>query len=113
MHQFLDVQAALDGLYSFDDVYIVDEAYLVAFFIGEPWYAPGVKVLSERLVLRLAVSGSPSFSVVPAFLEARAREAGCRLALVGTALAASDTALASLYSRHGWKAETLTLTKEP
>jgi hypothetical protein len=114
MYQFLDVDAAMAALYDMDHVYILEEQYLVAYAIIEPWYAKaGTSVLAEQLVLRLAVSGAADFSVVPAFLERKAREAGCTLAVVGTALAKADAALASLYTRHGFKAETTTLTKEP
>jgi len=114
MYNLMDVDTAVEAIYNFDHAYIVADTYLVVYDISAPWFAkPQDTVLGELLVLRLAASGDTGFSVVPAFLEARAREAGCRLAVVGTALAKADAALASLYQRHGFKAEAITLVKEP
>jgi hypothetical protein len=108
----LNVQRAVRHIYQFDNAYIVDNAYLVIYDIDTPWYTDeDCLVLSELLVLRLAVSGD--FSVVPAFLERKGREAGCQLVVAGTALAKTDKVLASLYHNHGWSTETHTITKEP
>jgi hypothetical protein len=111
MFQYLDVTSAMQWLFGCDHAYIVNDAYLVVYDIGEPEYmTPGTKVLAERLVLKLAVSGD--FRVVPAFLQRKAREAGCKLVIAGTALAKSDAALASLYQRSGFNTECITITKE-
>lgn len=113
MYDLLDIDAAMASIYEFDDAYIVADSYLVIYALVQPWFAAeGVSLLTELLVVRVAVSGA-DFTVVPAFLEGAAREAGCKLAVVGTALAKADNALASLYIRSGFKAETITLTKEP
>lgn len=112
MYQYLDPLAATRALYDLDTAFIVEEAYLVAYDVGTPWYAKeGAVMLHERIVVRLAVSGD--FSVVPAFLADKAREAGAVLALAGTALAKADNALASLYHRAGFSTQALTLAKEP
>jgi len=102
---------AVEGLYELGDVYIIDEAYLVAYAVGCPWYSK-VQVLSELLILNLRPANSLPFSVVTDFLEYKAREAGVPVMAVGTALAANDAALASLYTRNGYTAEAITLTKE-
>lgn len=99
---------ALRSIYEFHHAYIVADAYLVVFEIGTPWHST-TTFLHELLVLRLAPG---DFSRVPAFLEAQAREAGCDYVLAGTALAKSDRALASLYARHGFQPEGVSLTKE-
>lgn len=112
MYQYMDAKVATSALYDMDNVFIVDEAYLVAYDLGTPWYVPdGTIMLDEKLVLRLAASGD--FAVVPSFLERKAREAGAVLAIAGTALAKADNALASLYHRAGYRTEALTLVKEP
>lgn len=112
MYRYLDLDAAMAGIYDFDDAYIVADSYLVIYVIIQPWWAEqGVHMLAEQLVLSLSV-GRADFAVVPEFLEAQAREAGCMLAGVGTALARSDTALASLYLRHGFQPCATTLAKD-
>lgn len=111
MYAYMDVPTAMNWLYSLEHVYIVDDAYLVAYELGTPEYIrEGVTFLNERLVIRLAVSGD--FTVVPAFLERKAREAGAKLACAGTALAKADGALASLYHRAGFSTQALTLVKD-
>lgn len=111
IYRYMDPKVATRALYDMDNVYIVDEAYLVAYELETPWYCPeGTIMLHERLVLRLAVSGD--FTVIPAFLERKAAEAGAVLAVAGTALAKSDEALASLYHRAGFSTQALTLVKE-
>jgi hypothetical protein len=112
MYQYMDAETAIKALYAMDHVYIVDEAYLVAYELSTPWYVPSDYImLEEMLVLRLAASGD--FSVIPAFLSRKATEAGAVLAVAGTALAKSDEALASLYHRAGFSTQALTLVKEP
>jgi hypothetical protein len=109
IHTILDLDTAMFGIYSFEHAYIVQDAYLVMFVLGVPWYSTDL-VLSEQLVL--ALRPSKDFSVVPRFLEQAGREAGARLAEAGTALAKSDRALASLYERSGFTVEAFALTKE-
>ena len=111
MYQYMDADKATKHLYTLDHVFIVDEAYLVAYDFATPWYVRDTDIfLEELLVARLAVSGD--FTVVPAFLERKAREAGAVLAVAGTALAKADNALASLYHRAGFSTQALTLVKE-
>ncbi len=111
VHGYLDVQSAMDWLAEHDNVYIINESYLVAYDIGTPWYAAeDVSFLQECLVLAIAISGD--FTAIPVFLERKAREAGAVLVLAGTALANSDNALASLYHPAGYVQQSLTLVKE-
>lgn len=111
MYNYMDAEVATRALYDMEHVYIVGEAYLVAYELGTPWYCPeGVTMLNEKLVARLAVSGD--FTDIPAFLERKGREAGAAIVIAGTALAKSDDALASLYHRAGYRTEALTLVKE-
>lgn len=109
IHHGLDIEEALVGIFSADHAYIVGN-YLVVYEIGQPWYSSKT-FLHEMLVLNLSPTRA-DFSVVPEFLEQRGREAGVSAVIVGTALARHDKALASLYSRHGFNTEALTLTKE-
>lgn len=112
MYQYMDAKVAINALYDMDHVYIVDDAYLVAYELSTPWYCPAdIIMLEELLVLRLVASGD--FTVIPAFLSRKAVEAGAVLASAGTALAKSDKALASFYHRAGYRTEALTLVKEP
>lgn len=112
IYEYMDADTALKHLYTMEHVYIVDEAYLIAYDLCTPWYVPEDLIfLEEVLVMRLAVSGD--FTVVPSFIERKAREAGAVLAVAGTALATSDDALASLYHRAGFSTQALTLIKEP
>lgn len=110
-YKFIDVKAVMDFLYQHEHCYIVGEAYLVVYDVATPWFAKdGVIFLNEIIVLRL-VRGN-EFSIVPAFLERKAREAGAVLTGVGTALARFDAALAQIYQQYGYKPETIVLTKE-
>lgn len=110
--QYFDPTTVTRALYDMGTAFIVEEAYLVAYTLGTPWYSKdGIIMLHEELVVRLAAGGD--FSVVPAFLADKAREAGAVLAIAGTALAKADNALASLYHRAGFSTQALTLVKEP
>lgn len=109
---FIDIDQMLLELYAMDTAYIVSDTYLVAYGVQSPWYAKDdILILFEILVLR--IGSDADFKVVPAFLEARAQEAGCVLVTAGTALTVTDTALASLYQRSGFNVEALSLIKEP
>ncbi len=111
-HAYLDIAAFMAGIYNFTNAYIVADSYLVCYEVIQPWWTKdGDWLLAEQLVLRLSVSGA-DFRVVPEFLTAQAREAGCVLAAVGTALALSDKPLASLYSRHGFQPSAASLAKD-
>lgn len=109
IHQRLDVATAMRSLYDFEHAYIVADSFLVVFDVSQPWYSKDV-FLHELLVLRLM--GSADFQVVTDFLEASAREAGASMVAAGTALARSDRALASLYSKQGYVEAALALVKE-
>lgn len=108
IHSILDVDEAMEALYTFDS-FIVEDSFLVVYDVGNPWYSTDL-ILNELLVLRL--NDKADFSVVPAFLEQQALEAGCRIIAAGTALARHDRSLEYLYSSHGFKTEAFTLTKE-
>lgn len=109
VYAILDVPTTLRSLYAFDHAYIVEDSFLVVYDVGAPWYSQDA-ILSELLVLRL-LPGS-SFTAVADFLTNAAREAGAKLAAVGTALAKSDAALASLYSKNGFTEAARSLVKE-
>lgn len=108
IHKILSADIAFDNLVNMENVWIVEESYLVVFDIGIPFYSDAL-VLQELLVLRLS---SGDFSCVTAFMEQQAREAGCAMVVAGTALTHCDKALASLYHRYGFKTEALTIVKE-
>ncbi len=107
----LDAEAVLGNIFYPPDgmgAFIVDDAYLVVFEIGTPWYAhPDTYLVYEKLVLRIRKGGE--FKNVPAFLGAVQREAGARRVVAGTALAPVDAPLASLYQKHGFNPETTLL----
>lgn len=106
----VQVPRVLEALLDPDNfVFIVDEAFLVYYEVGQPWYSD-TDVLEEKLVLNLR-TGTP-FSSVTDFLEERARLHQAELIGVGTALAASDAALVRCYARQGYRQEAITLIKE-
>lgn len=104
----VDIDLVMDHLYETAFSWIVD-GYLVAYELGIPWYSDHL-LLNELIVCRL--SGRSAFGAVPSFLERKAREAGCSLMTVGTALARHDEALASLYIKEGFNLEAYSLTKD-
>lgn len=109
-YKYMDTEAVIRWIYTNDTAYIVGN-FLVVYQIGSPWYADNSTLfLNELLVLRLVRGGS--FQIVPKFLTDKALEAGAAVAVVGTALAKSDAALASIYGRSGFAAEATTLIKE-
>lgn len=81
------------------DAVIVDEAYLVVYEIGIPWYSDK-EVLLELLVLRIG-EGS-SFTAVTDTLDDLAYENDVVYTFVGSAFARSPRALSRLYSRQGF-----------
>jgi len=110
LYQHLDVAATMESLPNMRHAYIVAGSYLVVYDLIIPWFSRTV-LLQELLVLRL--NRASTFDVVPDFLSAQAAEAGASLILVGTMLAKSDRALASLYSRSGFVEAARVLSKEP
>lgn len=109
IYPLIDLDSTMLNLYEWNNVWIVD-GYLIAYEVGQFWCNDDLPVLHEQLVFKLY--GDAPFSVVPQFLEDKAREAGCKFLTVGTALATSDAALASLYARHGFTPSAVTLMKE-
>ncbi|WCA46227.1 hypothetical protein [Caulobacter phage DCM] len=110
---YVDLDVVMEFLFREDtNAWIVGGAYLVVFDISTPWYAnpDKHKFLSEIIVLALLPGGS--LSVVPEFLERKAREAGAVVAGAGTALAPNNRALARVYSRAGFNIEAYILIKE-
>lgn len=81
---------------------ILDEAYLLVYSVGSPWYSQETAV-AELMVLRIAKGGE--FSVVTDFLKDVADENNCRMIYAGGALAVSSRAISRLYQRHGFSVE--------
>ena len=79
---------------------ILDEAYLVVYDTGSPWYSDRV-FLEEKMVLRIG-SGS-SFSAVCDLLDDLAHYAKANDSLVGGALAKYPKALIRLYEARGYE----------
>lgn len=108
---FIDIDTCLASIYESDNAYIVDDAFLVVFDVITPWYAKDVTFLEEVIILRLVPGGD--FKNVASFLERKREEAGAKLVCVGTALARTDAALASVYHKLGFRTETVVLVKDP
>lgn len=106
--QLIDFDAVVDYLGTADNVYIVDEKFLVMYEVGIPWHTK-TTWLNEKIVIAIEPGGD--FQSVTDFLELKAEEAGAELVVVGTALAISDRALARVYERLGYKPSIITLTK--
>lgn len=81
---------------------ILDEAFLVAYDVGSPWYSDRV-FLREQLVLRIG-EGS-SFSAVCDLLDDLAEQHGANDILVGGALAKHPRALERMYKAHGYEVQ--------
>lgn len=109
-YKYIEVDTTLETIYDADNAWIIDESYLTMFDICTPWYSKSILVVEEMIVLRLKPGGD--FANVPAFLERKGREAGAKLVCVGTALARTDAALASVYKEYGYRTETHILLKE-
>lgn len=108
MHEDIDPMVALRNVFKADNAYIVD-GYLVVYDISTMWWSDTL-ILAEQLVF--ALEPNSRFASVIEFFEAKAREAGARYLCVGTALAKSDVALASLYERNGFSRIAINLVKE-
>jgi hypothetical protein len=108
IHADIDPMIALRNVYEADNAYIVD-GYLVVYDISTMWWSD-TPILAEQLIFALNSDGR--FSSVIEFLEAKAREAGAKYLCVGTALAKSDAALASVYERNGFSRMAINLCKE-
>lgn len=107
-HKDIDPAVALRNVFEHPNAYIVDR-YLVLYDISAMWWSD-TPILAEQLVFALEPGGR--LSAVIEFFEAKAREAGARYLCVGTALAKSDVALASLYERCGFDRMAINLMKE-
>lgn len=88
---------------------VVDDAYLVMYDHGTPWYNPNITVLEEVMVIKIAPGGS--FDNVVAFLQSKGRLHNASLVSVGTALAMQDDTLAGWYERHGFQVSAHQLVK--
>jgi hypothetical protein len=82
------------------DSVILDEAYLVVYSVGQPWYSDRI-FLQENMVLRIG-EGS-NFSAVCDLLDDLAQHAGANDILVGGALAKYPRALIRLYKSRGYE----------
>lgn len=84
------------------DSIILDEAYLLVYNVGEPWYANKTYV-QELLVLKLR--DGKSFSVIPDMLDDLMYLHQADAIIVGGALTPRAAALSRLYRRHGFVLE--------
>lgn len=82
---------------------VIDEAYLLVYSVGQPWYSLGHTVFQEDLVLRIG-SGS-NFGRVVETMEGLAAEHNCSTLLAGGALSRSSRAITRLYRMHGFELE--------
>lgn len=80
---------------------ILDEAFLVIYGVGSPWFSPRV-VLQERMVLRIGPGSS--FDSVCDLLDDLADAHGASEIVVGGALAKHPRALTRMYQRRGYSA---------
>ena len=78
---------------------IIDEAFLVVYNVGSPWYAERT-FLQELMVLR--VGPGSSFDAVCDILEDLANEHDATEIIVGSALARHPRALSRMYQRRGY-----------
>lgn len=108
IHKDIDPLVALRNVFDADNAYIVN-GYLVLYDLTEMWWSD-TPILAEQLVF--ALEPTSGFDAVTEFLEAKAREAGAKYLCVGTALAKSDQALASLYEKRGFSRMAINLAKE-
>ena len=108
IHKEINPLVALRKVFEHDEAWIVG-GYLVLFNIQDTWWSDDL-ILAEQLVF--ALEPETSFGAVIEFFEAKAREAGAGYICVGTALAKSDKALASLYIKHGFSQMAVNLAKE-
>ena len=81
---------------------VIDNAYLLVYAIGSPWYSLEV-ALQELLVLRIGTGSE--FSVVTDYLDDIAEVCGCSIILAGGALARNSRAITRLYQRQGYSLE--------
>lgn len=108
VHSDIDPAVALRNVFDHPNAYIVD-GYLVLYDLTEMWWSDS-PIVAEQLVFALEPGGS--LDAVIDFLEAKGREAGAKFICVGTALAKSDPALASLYEKRGFSRMAINLAKE-
>lgn len=107
----MDPEVAVDFLiYSNTHSYILDETFLVAYTIGEPWFSKD-KFLGELMVIRVAgLTGS--LKDVKSFLQSEAERHSCKWIAVGTLLSPREEALSALYTRSGYSKSLIQLVKE-
>lgn len=108
IHEDVDPKVVIREVFSSEHAYIVDGYLVVYELLTMRW--SDTLILAEQIIFALNSEGS--FTSVVEFLEAKAREAGAKYLCVGTALAKSDTALASLYQRNGFSRMAIELYKE-
>jgi len=108
IHADIDPAVALRNVFEAEHAYIVD-GYLVVYDISSMWWSD-TPIIAEQLIF--ALEPESGLDAVVEFLEAKGREAGCKFLCVGTALAKSDRALASLYVKNGLSQIAVNLAKE-
>lgn len=108
--EFVDLEYVLSIILSGEHKAALVDGFLVLYGTGQLWYNPRITAIEECLVIRVGRGGS--LRSVTAFLESKGRLLGASLVLVGTALAHSDTALASMYESNGYQVAAYQLTKQ-
>ncbi len=98
-----DIPYVVDRIISGEvDAVILDEAYLLVYSVGSPWYTQET-VVSEDMVLRIAPGSN--FSVVTDFLDGLAKDYNARVQITGWALAKHPRAITRMYQRAGYSLE--------
>ena len=82
------------------DALILDEAFLVVYGVGSPWYSDRV-FLEEKMVIRIGTGSS--FDAVCDLLDDLAEEHQANDILVGGALAKYPRALSRMYQARGYE----------
>jgi hypothetical protein len=103
-HKVLSPEQAINFVFDGPGIktFVVDETYLVAYTMVEPWsFGPGAAVVQELLIARL-YDGGGTFDGVVDFLNAEAKLFQCVGVIVGTALTRDDRALAKALVAHGF-----------
>lgn len=107
-YQHVDVGRVLTSILNGDNEAALVDGFLVVYNVGTTWYSDQ-RMLEEIMVLRVYPGGD--FYNVPKYLEAKAKEHGCAMVAVGTALARSDPALVKMYEKAGYHVAAVQLTK--
>lgn len=98
-----DTESAVDRIVSGKvDAYVLDEAYLICYSVGMPWYSKDL-VLEELMVLRIGTGSK--FSAITDLLDDIAELNDVSYIYVGGSFTSAPKALTRLYSSAGYKPE--------